>query len=61
MSLFIKRQPTQGEVLLPLVMAQDLKACQAYLQLFLDGEPIEQWDILRALTVVTMAAVRSGS
>jgi hypothetical protein len=58
MTIWREDGTTEAEVLEASVRAKDVKACRAYLQLFLDGKPIDQYDVLRALTVVTMDAVR---
>ena len=52
MSMFRKRPPTEAEVIADLVDKQNVTVCRAYLQLFLDGETVEQMQLLKALSVV---------
>jgi hypothetical protein len=61
MILFTKRPLTEAEVIEDLVDKQNVTVCRAYLQLFLDGETVEQMQLLKALSVVLIDLERGRS
>ena len=48
------RRDEQQQQLEAQLLQRDRQAAAAYLRRFVDGEPIEQWHVIRALTLTVL-------